>query len=275
MFSPDGILYIQWEFSLLRNDQLNISEVLCIGHDITLLIQKQNELQAQINITELQNSRLNNFAYITSHNVRSHVANLIGIIAATDMDDEQDRTQSFEMLNRSANALDETIKHLNTIISIQDSTKLPRKSVHIKAEIDKVISVIQQLITGSHASVQLNISDQEVLNTNPAYLESIILNLLTNAIKYRSLERNPQISIGMVKENDYKILSVSDNGLGIDLNKHGSQIFGMYKTFHGNQDAKGIGLFITKLQIEAMNGKIEVESALGSGTTFKAYFLDL
>jgi PAS domain S-box-containing protein len=273
--SPEGILSVQWEFSLLKDDQLNISEVSCIGHDITLLIEKQEALQAQINLTELQHSKLNNFAFITSHNVRSHVANLVGITEIIDMDNQQDRNASFEMLKRSVNALDETIKHLNTIISIQDNTKLIKTTLNVKDQIIKSMSVIQKSIIESNASVNLEILDHEHLNTNPAYFESIVLNLLTNAIKYRSSVREPEILIKVVKEEEYKVLVVSDNGIGIDLERHLGHIFGMYKTFNGNHDAKGIGLFITKLQIEALNGKIDVESTLGEGTTFKVYFPEI
>ena len=70
----------------------------------------------------------------------------------------------------------------------------------------------------------------------------------------------------------YKVLSISDNGLGIDLKKHKNSLFGMYKTFHKNQNSRGIWLFITKNQVEAMGGKIEVSSEPDRGTTFKIFF---
>ncbi|HZJ20457.1 MAG TPA: ATP-binding protein [Pricia sp.] len=106
----------------------------------------------------------------------------------------------------------------------------------------------------------------------PAYLDSIFLNLFTNSIKYSSPERTPVIKIVSAQIKDKTVLTFSDNGLGIDLKRHGDKLFGMYKTFHRNKDAKGIGLFITKNQIEAMNGCIEVESTVDVGTTFKLYF---
>ena len=98
------------------------------------------------------------------------------------------------------------------------------------------------------------------------------MNIFTNAIKYKAPKRYPKITINCEHVKGFTILSVTDNGLGIDLEKHGHKLFGMYKTFHGNRDARGIGLFITKNQIEAMKGKIEAESELDKGTTFKIYF---
>ena len=106
----------------------------------------------------------------------------------------------------------------------------------------------------------------------PAYLESIILNLITNAIKYKSPDRPVVLKIKSGMEGDFAFLSIADNGLGIDLDRHGSKLFGMYKTFHSHPEARGIGLFISKNQIEAMGGHIEVESEMGKGTTFTTYF---
>jgi signal transduction histidine kinase len=79
------------------------------------------------------------------------------------------------------------------------------------------------------------------------------------------------VLVDCFQEEDFTILHIKDNGLGIDMKKYGEKLFGMYKTFHGNKDARGIGLFICKNQIETMGGKIEVDSELGVGTTFKIY----
>ncbi|MEQ1625227.1 MAG: ATP-binding protein, partial [Sediminibacterium sp.] len=115
--------------------------------------------------------------------------------------------------------------------------------------------------------------EDDLIYTNPAYLDSILLNLVSNAIKYRSEVRIPEIIISLSSSNQFKILTVKDNGIGIDLQKNKDQLFGMYKTFHRNKDAKGLGLYITKVQVEAMKGKIEVESILGLGSSFMVYFL--
>ena len=103
-------------------------------------------------------------------------------------------------------------------------------------------------------------------------MDSIIHNLLTNAVKYKHPDRNPIISVNTKKEGNKIVLSVKDNGIGIDLRKNGDKLFGMYKTFHANDDARGIGLYITKNQIEAMGGNILVYSEVDKGTTFKVYF---
>ena len=106
----------------------------------------------------------------------------------------------------------------------------------------------------------------------PAYLDSIILNLVSNAVKYKSPNRTLLITINAVKSNEGVLLSISDNGMGIDLDKYRDKIFGMYKTFHNRKDAKGFGLYLVKNQIEAMGGSITVQSEVDKGTTFNVYF---
>jgi signal transduction histidine kinase len=132
--------------------------------------------------------------------------------------------------------------------------------------------VVNDVILESGVVITNHVSDKLNIEAIPAYLDSILLNLITNAIKYRSPNRAPTIDISSKNQGDYLVLSVKDNGLGLDLNKYKDKLFGMYKTFHNNPNSRGIGLFITKNQIEAMNGKIEVESKVDEGTTFKIYF---
>jgi signal transduction histidine kinase len=102
----------------------------------------------------------------------------------------------------------------------------------------------------------------------PAYIDSIFYNLISNAIKYRSLERNPEISITTLIENDSLVLLVKDNGLGMDTKKLKDKIFTLYQRFHHHVEGKGIGLFLVKTQVEALNGTIEISSKVNEGTTF-------
>ena len=125
----------------------------------------------------------------------------------------------------------------------------------------------------SNTLVDLNFNHQEIIITNPVYFDSIILNLITNALKYKSPDKPLTIEISLDNEAKFKVLSFKDNGVGIDVIKNKDKLFGMFNTFHGNKDARGMGLFITKTQIEAMKGKIEVTSELGKGATFRLYLL--
>lgn len=176
------------------------------------------------------------------------------------------------MLKSSVGSLDDTIQNLNEIISIQSQTNLPIKRLYIKAEMERILISIENLVHDAGTSVEYALSDEDYIDSNPSYFESILLNLVTNAIKYKSPERDLRIKLTIGFELSYTTLSFQDNGLGIDLAKYQDQLFGMYKTFNGNADAKGLGLFIIRSQIEAMHGKIEAFSELGASTTFKLSF---
>ena len=141
----------------------------------------------------------------------------------------------------------------------------------VKPFVTDALATFKGEILKQDAKVTINIEESLAVMCLPAYLESSLLNLISNALKYRSEKNKPEILIKAEKYEHWVLISVKDNGIGIDLSKHGAKIFGMYKTFHSNKDARGIGLFITKNQIEAMGGKIDVESELNKGTTFKIW----
>jgi light-regulated signal transduction histidine kinase (bacteriophytochrome) len=268
-----GFLSTQWDIILLRDEAQKPTEVLCIGYDITTLIKKQESLQHLLDLTKTQNKRLQEFTYIVSHNIRSHVANLSGIVHGLDMDDKKDRDYSMELLKISIGALDHTIHYLNEIVSIQESQELPLKTLDVNEEIEKTLLILQSQIDDSGAKVVSSIPAGTQLKSNPAYFESILLNLLTNAIKYRAKERVPEITVAIVRQGDYDVLSFRDNGIGLDLGNMKDQLFKIFNTFNHNKDAQGMGLYITKTQAEAMGGKIEVESQLGEGSLFSVYFM--
>jgi signal transduction histidine kinase len=124
------------------------------------------------------------------------------------------------------------------------------------------------------ATLTIDVPDELRLFVNPAYLESILLNFLTNTIKYRQVDRPLVVTISSEVNASHVILSICDNGRGIDLEKNGASLFGMYKTFHGNADARGIGLFISKYQMDSMGGEIKVTSKVNEGTCFELHFLN-
>jgi signal transduction histidine kinase len=133
------------------------------------------------------------------------------------------------------------------------------------------MELLQDQIIAKKAQIKSNIEPNVQVRWNAAYLESILFNFISNAIKYSHPDRTPEVKIDYLKHENGGLLQIGDNGIGIDLEKNGDKLFGMYKTFHGNKDAKGLGLFIAKNQIEAMGGKVEVRSTPDVGTTFLIY----
>jgi PAS domain S-box-containing protein len=269
-----GIVSTQWEFKLALDAIGNPMEIVCIGHDITSLVLRQQELQNLVDITADQNKKLLNFTYIISHNIRSHIANIIGVIELNDIGTDEEKKISWDLIKKSVGGLDITVKNLNEIINIQTNTNLPLKKVEIKNEVIGIVNSIKVLFDKAETNITYNFDSSASWQTNPAYFQSIILNLLTNSLKYKALDRPLKINLSTTYEDNYHILIFQDNGLGINLERNGDKVFGMYKTFHGNADAKGMGLFIVKNQIEALGGKIEIDSEVNKFTTFRIFFPD-
>ncbi|SIS40079.1 PAS domain S-box-containing protein [Zobellia uliginosa] len=241
--------------------------------DISPQIRTEKKLTRLVNITSEQNERLLNFAHIVSHNLRSHSSNLSMLtnFLIKEKSDEE-RKNLLTMLRGASDGLNETIMHLNEVVQVKIGAHEKKKDVNLYDTLKNVENNLSQLIQEKNATFELKIPRNLTIKAIPAYLDSIVLNLISNGLKYSSPKRKPLIQISAELAHDAIIISFKDNGMGIDLTRHQKKIFGMYKTFHRNKDAKGIGLFITKNQIEAMNGKIEVESTVGVGSTFKLYF---
>lgn len=217
-----------------------------------------------------QKDRLKNFAHIVSHNLRSHSAGISGIIDLMRADYPQFKeNEYFQWLLQGADNLKQTVVDLTEIVKISMEGNDQQEQINLH---DLVVKNERSL------ALQLKETDFKVHNelpTNltvwgvPAYWDSIVLNMITNAIKYRSDGQNAQLTIQQLPQDDHKLLiSFADNGQGIDLKKYGDKIFGMYKTFHKHEDARGVGLYITKNQVESMGGKVWVESTPQVGSTF-------
>ncbi|MBT8183961.1 MAG: PAS domain-containing sensor histidine kinase, partial [Eudoraea sp.] len=247
--------------------------LLGISLDISDLKQKEEELRDLINVTSLQNKKLINFAHIVSHNLRSHSANFSMLLDfLVREEDEKERDKILQMLTEASDGLLETLENLNEVVAISTNTNIEKEPVNLCKIIEKVEQSLAGYLHTNKADIINEIQKNSTLKVIPAYMESILMNFITNAVKYKHPERDPVIRLSLTEKENQSVLVIEDNGMGIDLNKYGDKLFGMYKTFHDNPDARGIGLYITKNQIEAMNGKVIACSEVGEGTTFKIYF---
>lgn len=244
-----------------------------VGLDISDLKQKEEELRDLIKTASLQNKKLVNFAHIISHNLRSHAANFAMLLDFfVNERDPSEKNKLTNMLVEASDNLLETLENLNEVVAINANTKLNKKPVGLNKTVGKVTQSLCAFLKTNNAKIINDISEDVQVNVSLAYLESILMNFITNGVRYKEPSRDPILKLSTKVEKGNIVLTISDNGLGIDLNKYGDQLFGMYKTFHRHKDARGVGLHITKNQIEAMNGKVTVQSTVGIGTTFKIYF---
>ncbi|WP_179351516.1 sensor histidine kinase [Winogradskyella vidalii] len=240
--------------------------------DITKRQKNHGKLKAMLNVAEEQNERLTSFASIVTHNLRSHSANLMSLTNFLEDDfSKLNQNENFQLLKQAVENLEDTVSHLTQVAKIREIEDSKMKALNLYDFVKKGIYNIVALAQNANATILNHIGEDVSVKGIAAYLDSIILNFLTNAIKYRSDERALIIELNSEILGDFIVLKVKDNGQGINLEKFGDSLFQMYKTFHYNEDAIGIGLFITKNHIESLGGKVTVESEVGVGTEFSIY----
>ncbi len=279
-----GAVYLSTNIIPLLDKQNNVADVLTITKDVTSVRDNEKKLHDTIDDLnrlskrlELKRKTLLDFAYIVSHNLRSPTGNLIALIDIYKRTTNGDkRLLITDKIFEVAAQLSNTVHELGEVVNISENKEVQRDQLSFETVLKSQLISVSATILTTHAEVTYNFDACPSIFYPKVYLESIILNLLTNALKYASPERPP--SIVFSSYIDFKGLitfTCKDNGIGIDLKKFGSKIFLLHKTFHNNADAKGVGLFITKNQVKSMGGSISVESEPNAGTTFIIHFNEI
>jgi PAS domain S-box-containing protein len=233
------------------------------------LINSKRNLEAAAFELEEQNRQLDEFAHIISHNLRAPVNNIKALLNfLNDTSRIEDYQLIFEKIRNVTYNISETMNELMETIKIKKNSEIERVEIRFKDILDKVIQSLEGDLMESGATVTYNFNNAPKIYYSKPYMESILQNLISNAIKYRSPNRIPEIFISSDLIKTGIELRVQDNGLGIDLQRFGNKLFGLHKTFHENSEARGVGLFLTKTQIEALGGSISAESEVDKGTTF-------
>lgn len=250
------------------------SHWISIQRDVTEEKNKEKEREQLIRELTQNNKDLKQFSYITSHNLRAPLSNLTGLLnLVEDMDiEDPELKEIISGFTKSTHLLNETINDLVKVVIIKDNPSIHKEKVLIKEIFENVFNQLSFLIGLHKPILKIDLEEVLILNINKSYLESIFLNLLTNAIKYRSENRQLKVNISSKVEGDNLVLTFKDNGVGIDLVRNRDKIFGLYQRFHNHPDSKGLGLYLVKSQVEAMGGTINVESTVGKGTTFTIVF---
>ena len=237
--------------------------------DITRLKEAENNAVMALSTTAKQNNKLQNFAHIVTHNLKQHTGNFESILNFYDeAENDEERKELMNHLRSVSSSLTKTITNLNNIVSVQVNKTKDIQKIYLKKGIDHVLEMLEVVIFENQAEICNNIDESLFIYYNESYFESVVQNLITNAIKYKHPDRHPVISLDYVVHKNTLDLKITDNGLGIDLEKFGDSIFGLYKTFHRNENSEGVGLYLIKNQIESFGGSITVNSTVDIGTTF-------
>jgi signal transduction histidine kinase len=260
----------------LKDNMIKNSDVSALATTFREYITRNKIVEERDQLIEDLTSRnqdLNQFAYITSHNLRAPLSNLIGLIDILNYDHLDDYNKTIvDMFRDSAFKLNETIYDLTQMLSIKSNKKIIVETVSAPNVFKKVCNYFNKQI--HKLGIYIHTDFQcEMIPFPKSYLESVLMNLMSNAMKYCSVNRPLRIQIiTKVNEGGNTVLIFTGNGIGIDLTRYKDKIFNLNQRFHSHVNGSGVGLFITKTQVTSMGGKIEVESEVDKGTTFTITF---
>lgn len=245
-----------------------------------MLLQKNQTLQSELleankvlteTNTELikHNNELRQFSFSVSHNLRAPVASLLGLVQLLDPTKILgDNTVIFQHIQSSTERLDHIIKDLIKIIDIRQDIFQIRQKIALEEECKSVQDILEDEIHTHRVAFRNDFSKCEAIYSVKPMIHSILYNLISNSIKYRALELSPVVEITSEEKEDCFVLTIKDNGLGIDLNTHKEDMFKLYRRFHRHVEGRGLGLYLVKLQCEALGGTVHVESELNKFTKF-------
>ncbi|QQT24657.1 PAS domain S-box protein [Sphingobacterium spiritivorum] len=240
--------------------------------NVEILERQKNQLKTAMFDLETKIQQLEEFNKIVAHNLRGPVVNIKMLIQEIlTAENENDKEEYLQLLQSSSDGLTEILQELIEILEIRNQQTIP---FHY-CDFDQIYNkVVQQFIVEIQTKEAVVTTDFEVkgIYYYRIYLESIMLNLISNALKYSVEGKRPHIHIRAYQDRNNVCLSFEDNGVGIDLQKYGNQVFKFRKTFHRGFDSKGVGLFMTRCQIESLGGKITVKSEPGNGSIFTVHF---
>lgn len=217
--------------------------------------------------------QLEQFAFMSAHNLRAPVARILGLgqVLELTQDDPEQTRMIFDKLVLTTHELDAVVRDLISILELKRNNTAMIHEVNLTEELKLIKMNLQTQIRETKTSIREDFSEAETLQVVRPYLDSILIHLISNAIKFRHPLRKPIIRIKTEVMGKYICLSVKDNGLGIDLSLYKNHLFALYHRFHSHVEGKGIGLFLVKTQVIALRGRIEVKSEVDKGTTFRIY----
>ncbi|MDX1903930.1 MAG: 7TM diverse intracellular signaling domain-containing protein [Thermonemataceae bacterium] len=248
------------------------AELTKYNENLENIVEERTKQLSQANLTLVsQNIQLEQFAFITAHNLRSPVAQLIGLTGLFNKENFADplNVEIFRYMVSSAQTMQRTLQDLNEILEVRKGRNQSLEKIPFEAISKEVIS---DYFANADARISFDFKDADSVIFIKAYLKSIFYNFISNAIKYKHQHRKAEILVFSTDFPNEIRLSFKDNGLGIDLKKYKHKLFGLYQRFHLEKEGKGMGLYLCKTQVEALGGRIEVQSELDKGTQFDIYF---
>jgi len=258
-----------WEFYGMTDQDGQVKEIICVGVEITDLVDRILEIQKLLDAEADKNYRLQQHSYITSHNIRNSVANMLGLFEMI-REDPEDRDTYVDMLETSVKALDGTISNLTKLLTEEKEANYSKLTeINIKENLERIINLETGEIANIKANVNLHCDKSLTVKTLPTFFDSVFHNLISNALKYGTNDLKNSIDINVRLENEQLSIEVRDYGEGFNLPNNAELLFRIGTRLDTEKRGQGLGLFITKHHARMIGASIEVNSKVGEGTSFK------
>lgn len=261
------IVWLSWTSLPIESENLVFAIAKNITHKKRLEEERNNILTNLI----VANEDLKQLTYTTSHDLRTPVNNLLSIISLLDQSKITDRSTVtlLRLLKSSGENLRELLGKYVDVLSDKHDSHASLEEVDLDLALQGVLKSIYSLLESAKATIHSDFSKVGKVQFNKIYMESVLLNLITNSIKYSRPDRYPEVFIHSEIQNGRPQLIIRDNGLGFDMGKVKDRIFGLHQKFHEHTDSKGIGLYLVHSHVTNLGGQINVESSVNEGTTFR------
>ncbi|UZD21665.1 PAS domain-containing sensor histidine kinase [Algoriphagus halophytocola] len=260
------IVWLSWTSQPIADSQV----VFAIAKNITQKKQLENDRNALLtNLTEI-NKGLRHLGYMTSHDLRSPVSNILSIFELIDSSKitDPETLEYLDLFKVCCEDLKEKLDQFSVDLKEKQSLHIPFENILLEDVVNRISKSIGTLLQISQAQVDMDFEQVPSIHSNQTYLESIFLNLISNSIKYKKAGARPHIKICSSLKNGFVHLTFADNGIGFDMTEVKDKIFGFQQTFHQNSDSRGIGLYLVYNHVQSLGGKIKVDSTPGVGTIF-------
>ena len=248
-------------------------KILLSCENITKYKAKEEVMAQGLQKSEDELDKLVHFSHMVSHNLKSHATNFDLLLNFLNTEqDSSERENLLRMLFKATENLTGSIKGLRELVDIRYKIDDEKKPLKLNDYVYKILENYNGLVKQEDVKVFNEINDEVTVMAIPNYLENILSNLIVNAIKFRKKDQKPILVLTAEKTKEYTVFSIEDNGMGMDLSQVGNKLFALYRTLHSIDRSRGMGLYLTKYQVELMKGKIVVDSEPDRGSAFKIYF---
>lgn len=256
---PNMFVSIRFDISRQKNLEFELEKQLKNRESMLIQLQEQNK-------------QLEDFCHIISHNLRAPLSNLSMLSdLITESEDSEEKDDYFDKIKQVSAFLQETFEELVSSLQIRNDAEIAQEEVDFDDSFERIRIAFQAEILESEAQIETDFVGVPDIRYPKKYLESIFMNLLSNALKYRSTERQTKIKFTTYIEQDWIVLECIDNGLGLNIEKHRDKLSKLRKTFHKHPQAKGFGLFITRTQVESLGGRIDIDAKPNEYFQIKLY----